>query len=75
MQPKTLTKTLLYRNIFNSLSHRNDRLCHLATLILILVQQRWPSDKANHTCEIYAQIIVCHLRSQKCFDEVILGHS
>ena len=23
-------------------------LCHLATFIIILVQKRWPSDKANH---------------------------
>ena len=32
-------------------SHNYDWLCHLATFIIMMVQKRWPSDKANHTCE------------------------
>ena len=31
--------------------HKYDWFCHLATFIIILVQKRWPSDKANRTCE------------------------
>ena len=49
--------------------HKYYWLCHLATFFRIykLLFKRWPSDKANHTCEICCNI-VCHSRSYKYFD-------
>ena len=43
--------------------HKYDWLCHLATFFrpINYNYKRWPSDKANHTCEN----MVCHSRSYK----------
>ena len=43
--------------------HKYDWLCHLVTFIIILVQKRCPSDKANHTCENMLLTIACHSSS------------
>ena len=64
VQPKTLisveAEKLLIKNRFNYLNdvqqfivyfHNYDWLCHLATFIILMAQKRWPSDKANHSCE------------------------
>ena len=39
-------------------SHNYDWLCHLATFIIMMVQKRWPSDKANHSCKNSLSTIV-----------------
>ena len=40
-----------YLNDIQACFHKYDWLFHLATFIIILVQKKWPSDKANYTYE------------------------
>ena len=39
-----------------------------------LYEKRWPSDKANHTCENICYNIVCHSRSYKSVFDKVTGY-
>ena len=94
VRPKALisaeAKKLLYQKYLNSLNDTivysifHDWVCHLATFIIILVQKRWPSDKANHEkCAINYSVsfkelkvfLIKYLLGRASVDIKVFGHT